>query len=257
MHPSPIRLRASAAATGLAVLTALTAGLATAPSAGAAAPSATSEYQAAVKATGNIGVHFVSTATQGPTSIRVVGDTGAASGTQTLTVKNGKLTEHVTATIAGQNGYVQGNSTALHYVLGLTTAQSSKYAGKWLAFPITNTGLDELVGGLLNAEVPTELKMNAPYTWGKTTTVNGQQALAVRGSVSTSGGGKIPVILYVPATGKPLPIEEVTNPGATGATTIRGTVTFSNWGEQTSEKAPAHSVSLLKLVPASSSSSTG
>jgi hypothetical protein len=263
MHPSPsIRLRATVAATGLAGLTALVAlgaGLTAAPpaAAAAAAPSAQAEYQAAIKTAGHDGVHFVSTATQGTTSIRVTGDTGATTGSQNLTVKNGKLTEHVTAMIAGSNGYVKANATALHNVLGLTNAQSSKYANAWLSFPISNTGLDQLVGGLLNAEVPTELKMNAPYTFGKTATVSGQRALAIRGTVSTSNGGTLPVVMYVPAVGSPRPIQEVTNPGSTGATDIRGTVTFSNWGEKTTETAPAHSVSLLKLVPASSSSSSG
>jgi hypothetical protein len=34
-------------------------------------------------------------------------------------------------------------------------------------------------------------------------------------------------------------------------------VTFSHWGENKSQTAPTHTVSLLKLVPASSSAPTG
>jgi hypothetical protein len=33
-------------------------------------------------------------------------------------------------------------------------------------------------------------------------------------------------------------------------------VTFSNWGQKTSVKAPAHSTSILKLAPPSSSGTT-
>ncbi len=59
-------------------------------------------------------------------------------------------------------------------------------------------------------------------------------------------------MLYIPASGTPLPIEEVTNPGTSeGSSAIHGTVTFSNWGEDKSQTAPAHTVSLLKLAPAS------
>jgi hypothetical protein len=49
----------------------------------------------------------------------------------------------------------------------------------------------------------------------------------------------------------------VTNAGNAGGTSaIHGVVTFSNWGEDKSQSAPSGAFSLLKLVPASSSSST-
>ena len=99
--------------------------------------------------------------------------------------------------------------------------------------------------------------MSGPFTYGAVTTVNGQKARAVHGFVSTQSGSKVPVILYVASTGAPLPIQEVTNPGgAGGSSAIHGTVTFSHWGEATSEKAPAKSVSLLKLVPSATSGAT-
>ena len=44
--------------------------------------------------------------------------------------------------------------------------------------------------------------------------------------------------------------------GGGGTSAIHGVVTFSNWGENKSQSAPAGAFSLLKLVPASSSSST-
>ena len=81
----------------------------------------------------------------------------------------------------------------------------------------------------------------------------GQKATAIKGSVATQSGGKVPVVLYVPASGTPLPIEEVTNAGSSGGSSaIHGTVTFSHWGENKSQAAPTHTTSLLKLVPASS-----
>ena len=201
-------------------------------------------------------MHFNSTARQSGTSITVHGDTGATSGTQTLVVKNGSLTEHLTALLVGPNGYINANATALHHVIGLTSAQSSKYAGTWLSFPTSNNGLAQLITGLLNSQVPRELEMTGPFTYGSSTTVNGKSALAIRGSQSTQTG-KVPVVLYVPATGTPLPIREDTNPGSGGgASAIHGTVAFSSWGEKTSEQAPARSVSLLKLVPGATSGAT-
>jgi hypothetical protein len=264
MHP-PI-VRRVAAASGLTALAALAvpAGLAvlvtgTPPAGAASAPTQSSpqaEYQAALKTASNLGVHFVSLASQGDVTIHVTGDTGATSGAQTLTVTNGKLSEHVSAMVVGSNGYVKANSTALHYVIGLSTSQSNKYANKWLSFPTSNSGLEQLVSGLLNSQVSAEVQMSGPYTYGPLTTIGGQQALPIHGTVNTNSG-KEPVVLYVAATGKPTLIEEVTNPGASKhGSAIHGTVTFSDWGEKTSEKPPAHSVSLLKLAPPSSSGAT-
>ena len=59
------------------------------------------EYLAAIKAGGNQGVHFDSVAKQNGT-FHVTGDTGTTSGTQTLMVKNGRLTEHMTALWSGR-----------------------------------------------------------------------------------------------------------------------------------------------------------
>jgi hypothetical protein len=244
----------TAGGTALAALAVLAAGPGTAA---AGTPSAQSEYQAVLKAVGKQGVHFSSVASQSGVSIHVDGDTGTTTGAQILTLKKGSLSEQVTAMVVGSTGYVKANAAALHNVIGLTNAQSHKYAGTWLSFPTTNSALGQLVGGLLNSQVASELQMNGPYSYGTATTVNGQKALAVHGSVSTQGGTKVPEILYVAATGMPLPIEEVTNPkDAGGSSAIHGTVTFSHWGETTTKTAPRTSVSLLKLVPGATSGAT-
>jgi len=252
------RRHAAAAAVGSTALAALAA-LASGPGmAGAAtAPSAQTEYRASLNAVGSQGVHFTSVATQSGVTIRVEGDTGTTSGSQNLTVKRGSLTEQVTAMVVGSTGYVKANTAALHNVIGLSNALSRTHAGTWLSFPTSNSALGQLVGGLLNSQVTSELQMSGPFTYGTVTTVNGQKALAVHGYVSTQSGSKVPVILYVASTGAPLPIQEVTNPGSSGgASAIHGTVTFSHWGETTNVKAPARSVSLLKLVPGATSGAT-
>jgi hypothetical protein len=266
MHPlRHTTARTAAVATGLAAAAALA--LAAAPSAAGAAgttttttagsPAATAQYNAALKAVGTKGVHFASTATQDGATLTVTGDAGTTSGGQTLVVKNKGVTERMSARVVGSTGYVDGNDAALKDVIGLTKAESSKYAGKWLSFPTSNTGLDELVSGLLSSEVSKELQISGPFTVGKSATVAGQKATAIVGSVATQSGSKVPVVLYVPASGSPLPIQEVTNSGsAGGASAIHGVVTFSNWGENKNQSAPAGAFSLLKLVPASSSSGT-
>jgi len=251
------RRHAAGAAVGSGALAALAALAAGPGTAGAATPSAQTEYRASLNAVGSQGVHFTSVATQSGVTIRVDGDTGNTSGAQSLTVKKGSLSEHVSAMVVGSTGYVKGDKTALHNVIGLTNALSAKYAGTWLSFPTSNSALGQLVGGLLNSEVTSELQISGPFTYGAVTTVNGQRARAVHGFVSTQSGSKVPVILYVASTGAPLPIQEVTNPGSGGGSSaIHGTVNFSHWGEATSEKAPGKSLSLLKIVPSATSGAT-
>ena len=131
----------------------------------AAKPTPGAEYAAAIKAARGHGVHFHSTATENGTTINVIGDTGATSGAQTITVKKGSTLEHVQVLRVGATGYVKANNTALHNLIGLTSAESSKYAGRWMYFPASNTALDALIGGLLEKDVSSELQMSGPYTY--------------------------------------------------------------------------------------------
>jgi hypothetical protein len=255
MRPVPARIVASTVTVAIASIG--FAGLTPATAAGASTPSAQAEYNAALKAAGHQSVHFESLLSQGGVSIHVSGDSGATSGAQTITVTRGSLTEHVKAMVVGKTGYINANATALRYVVGLSAAQASKYAGKWLFFPTSSAGLAQLVAGLENSQVASELQMTGPFSYGPTTTVQGQRARAIRGFVTGETGSKVPVVLYVAATGVPTPIQEVTNPGAQkGSPTIHGTVTLSNWGQQITQTAPAHAASLLKLNPPATSGAT-
>ena len=221
------------------------------------AKTAQSEYQAAIKAASNQTVHFASDVTQGNVTLKISGDAGTTSGSQSLTVDNGKQSEHMDTEVVGKTGYINGNSTALHNIIGLTTAQARKYAGKWLSFPMSNATFAQLAAGLVRSQVASELAISGPFTFVHDATVNGQHAVGIRGNVSTSNGSSVAEILYVPSTGKPLPIEEDTDPGAkTSSSTIHGTVSFTNWGEHVSVQAPAHSSSLLNLAPTSTSGAT-
>ncbi len=155
-------------------------------------PAPAAEYTATIKATHGHGVHFVSTATESGTTIHVVGDAGATSGTQTITVKRGSVDEHVQVVRVGPTGYVDANDAALRNVIGLTSAQSSKYAGRWLSFPTSNTALDALIGGLLNSDVASELQMRGPYFYVPSTTIGGQATIGIRGRCRAERPGSPP-----------------------------------------------------------------
>jgi hypothetical protein len=237
------------AGTVAATLAAAAAGVAAMSGSATAAGVAKSKYQAAMKAAAAQNVHYVSTATEQGISLEVVGDTGKTSGSQVLEVQNGSTTEELSVVLIGKTGYLRGNVSALEKVLGLTSAQSSTYANRWLSFPTSNHSLSELVSGLLDSEVTLELEMTGPYTFGGTKVIGGHLTQAIDGTAATSSGTKVPIVLYVESSGTPRPVQEVTNPNAKSSA-IRGTVTFSNWGEVTDPVAPTTSVPLIPLLPA-------
>jgi hypothetical protein len=232
-----------------ATLAASAAGVATGSGAATAATTAKAKYQAAMKAAVAQDVHYVSKATEQGISLEVVGDTGKASGSQVLEVQNGSITEELSVLLLGKTAYLRGNVAALEKVVGLTAAQSSTYKDKWLSFPTSNHSFSELVSGLLDSQVASELEMTGPYTFGGTKMIGGHLTQAIEGTAATSSGSKVPIVLYVESSGTPRPVEEVTNPDAKGSD-IQGTVTFSNWGEVTHPVAPATSISLIPLLPA-------
>jgi hypothetical protein len=237
------------AGTFAATLAAAAAGVVAASGSVTAATNAKAKYQAAMKAAAAQNVHYVSSATEQGISLEVVGDTGKTSGSQVLEVQNGSITEQLSVVLIGKTGYLRGNVSGLEKVLGLTAAQSGTYKNRWLSFPTSNGSLSELVSGLLDSEVASELEMTGPYTFGGTKTIGGHLTQAIKGTAATSSGTKVPIVLYVASSGTPRPVQEVTNPNAKSSA-IQGTVTFSNWGEVTHPTAPTTSVPLIPLLPA-------
>jgi hypothetical protein len=223
--------------------------LAASPGVSGAAGNAQAMYKAALAYAATQNVHYVSTATQGTAVLRVVGDTSPTAGTQSLTVKSSTTTETLTVALIGKTGYVRGNAAGLAHILGLTTAEATTYTNKWLSFPTGNQTLDALVNGLRNKDVAAELKMSGPFSFGPAKAIGGQAAQAVEGFISDSTGKKVATTLYVQTGGTPRPLQEVTN-STQGTTGVDGSVTFSNWGQQTQVSKPSHAVSLLSLAPA-------
>jgi hypothetical protein len=239
--------------TGLAGLVGLV-GLTAAPAGASQTPSAQTKYLAAINAVGDQGVHFASHAKQGNVTFSVTGDTGNKSGAQTLTLKQGSTLEHMTVILVGSTGYINGNTTALTDVIGLSKTASKKYAGKWVSFSAAKQQYTDLTAGLLDSQVSGELKMSGPYHYGKTKTINGKSATAIVGKVSDDSGNSVASTLYVATSGTPLPLEQTTGPSGKG--TISGTVEFTKWGQTVAQKAPAHSISVTKLPGVATSSTT-
>ena len=106
---------------------------------------------ATIKAARGQGVHFVSTATEnGTTIVRGRRHRGHLGHTDDHREAGDRVTSCAGRPL-GATGYVDANDAALGNVIGLTSAQSSRYAGRWMSFPASNTTLNALTGGLLNS----------------------------------------------------------------------------------------------------------
>lgn len=135
--------------------------------------------------------------------------------------------------LVGETAYISGSSSFYKHLGG--AAAASLLAGKWLKVPV-NTGEFASFSSLTDMRklIDTTLASHGTLAKGSTSTVGGQQAIAV--TDSTNGGS-----LYVATTGKPYPLQ-LSKGGSES-----GTISFGNWNEPVTIEAPANSVDLSEL----------
>lgn len=135
--------------------------------------------------------------------------------------------------LVGGTAYISG-SAALYRGLG-GGAAAQLLDGKWLKASAT-TGDFASFDSLANMTqlINTTLAAHGVLAKGATTTVNGQQAIAI---TNTSKSGT----LYVATTGKPYPVA-ITKGGSES-----GKVIFDNWNQPVTITAPSDSVDLSEL----------
>lgn len=214
-----------------------------------APPNPQALYQSAIQESGTQSVHYLSRALENGVVLEVIGDTGPTAGTQVLVIESKSAVESLEVLLIGATGYVRGNATALEKILGLSEAEATANLDNWMSFPATEKAMSEVVGGLRNADIPDELAMSGPYTLTGKKKIEGHKTYGIGGFASTSGGGSLPMILYVETGKVHRPVEEITNPKRlTGQ--IEEVVQFSRWGELSHPKAPKTSVSLATLLDA-------
>jgi hypothetical protein len=135
--------------------------------------------------------------------------------------------------LTGTTAYISGSSAFYRHLGGAAAAQL--LAGKWLKVPAT-TGEFSSFSSLANMSklIDATLASHGALQKGATTTVGGQQAIAV--TDTTKGGA-----LYVATTGKPYPLQ-ISKGGAES-----GKITFDRWNQPVTITPPASSVDLSEL----------
>jgi hypothetical protein len=211
---------------------------ATSPLAGLSPSQMLTKALAAVTAAGSM--HF--TVTEKSSSSSSTDDQNASldAGTQALTYSSGasaafRLVDGV--------GYLRANAAALAELF--PNKAVSGLAGRWIATHPGNPGYEDVTDGMTLATALPEFTPTGTLTSTGPQTVDGQAVIGVKGVAPPNIGipeGQ-PAILYVMATGQPLPVSF-----QAGAGTDREIATFSQWGEVVNPVAPAHAVPITSVM---------
>jgi hypothetical protein len=129
--------------------------------------------------------------------------------------------------------YIKGSQAFYSHVAGPAAAELLQ--GKWLK-ATANSGTFASLTSLTNLRklLDSTLTSHGTLTKGATSTVDGQQAIAIKDA--TRGG-----TLYVATSGTPYPLQ-IAKGGNSG-----GKIAFNRWNEPVTLKAPANAVDLSQL----------
>jgi hypothetical protein len=197
-------------------------------------------YRQALATTKSWSVHYVSTSTLSKVSLLETGDSGPASGTQSVATGKGNLDDMITIDVIGGLTYVKGNVGGFETLVGMDAATAAQVAGHWIEFSTTDTTFAQVVAGVRSHDVADELELKGPLTLGHATTVDGVAVDSINGA-QTYDHKKERVVLYVRSHGSHVPVEE-------DAVDARGKpngalhVAYSHWGEIVRPEAPQGAV---------------
>lgn len=178
-------------------------------------------------------VHVSGSLDSGGSSVKLDLSLVAGKGATGMLSQNGASFKLI---LVDGTAYISG-SPAFYRTLG-GAAAAQLFNGKWLKASATTgefASFSQL--GEMRKLIDTTLTAHGTLVKGATTTVNGQQAIAI---TDTTKHGT----LYVATTGKPYPIQ-ISKDGSEA-----GKVAFDRWNEPVTIGAPANSIDLSELKKA-------
>jgi hypothetical protein len=141
--------------------------------------------------------------------------------------------------------YVKAGESFWSQAAGLTDAQASQVANRWIQIPSSSPLYVTASSDLTKPSLIKDLFHAKTFHKGKVQTVDGVKAIKI--TYTNSGEDAGPVTLYVATGGKHLPV----------SATIDGLdLRLGSWGVRKSVSVPQGAVSLSTVVPASSTSGT-
>jgi len=169
---------------------------------------------------------------------------GIATGTQSITLNGLGPTETVNIVLSGGVVFIRGNEAGLNTYMGFTAQAAKELAGEWLRVGsaegephaelslFTNASADLTISTLvLDTVLPEPLSFTRPAL------IDGQQVTGIAATIRQADEPTVHAVLYVRASGNPLPVEEVE--AVKGGTS---TAVFSNWGKAPMLNVPDNAV---------------
>ncbi len=186
------------------------------------------ESKAAADSAGS--VHVSGTIKSGAAPVTIDLNLAAGKGARGEISENGASFKLI---LVGGTAYISGSKAFYRSLGGAAAAQLLD--GKWLKASATG-GEFASFNSLANMRqlIDTTLAAHGTLTKGATSTVDGQEAIAVTDTNKTG-------TLYVATSGKPYPVA-ITKGGSEN-----GKITFSNWNQPVTITAPANAVDLSEL----------
>jgi hypothetical protein len=175
-------------------------------------------------------VHVSGAIKSGAAPVTIDLDLAAGKGARGEISENGASFKLI---LVGGTAYISGSKAFYRSLGGAAAAQLLD--GKWLKASATS-GEFASFSSLANMRqlIDTTLAAHGVLTKGATSTVNGQQVIAITDTNKTG-------TLYVATTGKPYPVA-ITKGGSEN-----GRITFDNWNQPVTITAPANAVDLSEL----------
>lgn len=178
-------------------------------------------------------VHYVSTDSYGGVvQITLSTDSSLTEGVQTQKLGGGTETSRLLDTTL----FILGDKTSYAQDFGV---KNSKLANEWVLVPATNKNYANIAVGILLSSVLQQVKGVSALKDLGIFKVNGQEAVAIRGVLSSlagsSGGSQT---LYVSTTAPYRPVA-LTDSGVVSGKKVSSDVLFSKWGESVAVAKPA------------------
>ncbi len=214
---------------------------------GSSAIPARALYRQALAATrAAVGFHYASVPRGDPLNQKTVGDAGAKSGDQLITLSSNYGSEQFTLVLVSGVVYFQGNIPAVEDQLGVAALNAAGVAAKWVAVSSADGPYSVIEPGITIADQATCIVL-VPTSASTITTGDGRAANRIVGTVpaqfpcTVAANGRLDV-----AAGSHLPISYVwTTTGGTSA--VSYTTTFSGWGAAPVATVPAAAIAWSTL----------
>ena len=218
-------------------------------------PAATAQMKAALRHGGaKSSLHYVSTSVGSGITTTIVGDVGKTVGTQTIYVRDKKVTATMVIRLVGHEAYFKGAAAAIYVLIGLTPAQSDAAAGRWISVVPSDSVYQSIAAALTVGSVMSELALSQPIVGTRDVMAEGQPALEISGAWTGNGitaKDHATGALDVTRGARSLPVS-FSGVEPKNAKTSRFTSRFvvSHWGESVDVAPPAFSVPLSTILKA-------